>query len=76
MPAVVPAEETAFRALIEEYRDRCLWFLKPGYQPATVEEALRVLDTIQRHGDVEAFKRAGALRPWVSASFSARCASS
>lgn len=69
-------EEAALRALIDEYRNRCLWFLAPGYQPHTVEEKLRVLDHIQRHGDVNAFRRAGAIRQWVLATSNAASASS
>ena len=53
-------------ALVEEYRDRCLWFLKPGYSVGTHEEALRVLDLIERYGDRAAYQRTGRLRKWLS----------
>jgi hypothetical protein len=70
------ADDKALRGLIDEYRDRCLWFLAPGYYPGTVAEILRVLDSIEKHGDLQAFKRAGALRRWVSASSSGASAGS
>ena len=70
------ATDEALRGLIDEYRDRCLWFLAPGYYPRTVAEILRVLDSIERHGDLQAFKRAGAIRQWVSASSSGASAGS
>ena len=56
---------SALYALVDEYRERCLWFLRKDYYPATRAEALRVLDSIQRQGDVEAFRRAADLRQWL-----------
>jgi hypothetical protein len=54
------------RALVEEYRDRCLWFLRPGYVPSTTEEQDRVLDLIVRHGDRRAYERVAEIRRWLS----------
>ena len=53
-----------------------MWFLRPGYYPETVEEALRVLDSIERYGDREAFKRAGEVRRWLSQDTNAKSAGS
>ena len=58
-----PAEP---RRLVDEYRSRCLWFLREDYYPATRDEILTVLRQIERHGDHEGFKRAAALRRWLS----------
>jgi hypothetical protein len=52
-------------ALVDEYRTICLWFLREDYYPQTPEEARRVLDQIQRHGDVVAFRKAAELRQWL-----------
>ena len=52
--------------LVDGYRVRCLWFLRPDYYPATVDERLRVLSYIERHGDREGFRRARMLRRWLS----------
>ncbi|MFH1143671.1 MAG: hypothetical protein V1774_03920 [Candidatus Eisenbacteria bacterium] len=52
------------RLLVDEYRERCLWFLRPDYYPETIDEALRVLRAIETHGDAAAFRRAAALRQW------------
>lgn len=76
VPSVDLGRDEALRALIDQYRTRCLWFLREGYYPTSADEVLRVLDAIQHHGDLDAFKRAGALRQWVSASSSAASASS
>jgi hypothetical protein len=44
--------------LVDEYRSRCLWFLRPGYYPATDADRLRILGYIERHGDRAAFVKA------------------
>jgi len=52
--------------LVDEYRDRCLWFLRADYYPTDLSEVLRTLDCIRRYGDREAFRRAGELHQWLS----------
>jgi len=52
-------------ALVDEYRTRCLWFLREDYYPQTLADAARVLDYIERHGDKEAFQKAATLRQWL-----------
>jgi len=71
----LPAQEP-LRTIVDQYRGRCLWFLRPGYYPETIEEALRVLESIQRYGDREAFQRAGEVRRWLSQGTSAKSAGS
>jgi hypothetical protein len=66
----------ALRTLIDEYRNRCLWFLDRGYYPATAHEALAVLAHIERSGDLKAFRRAREIREWLSANSSATSAAS
>jgi hypothetical protein len=66
MEPIPPAVLPALRDLVDEYRDRCLWFLRRDYYPATRDEALRVLEAIQRHGTVEAFRRAAEIQSWLS----------
>jgi hypothetical protein len=53
-------------ALVNEYRARCLWFLRPDYYPRSMEERLRILDYIERYGDREAFQKAATVRRWLS----------
>jgi hypothetical protein len=52
-------------ALVDEYRTRCLWFLREDYYPATPTDALRILQYIERYGDVPAFQKAATLRQWL-----------
>ncbi|HVT45392.1 MAG TPA: hypothetical protein VMT00_13500 [Thermoanaerobaculia bacterium] len=66
MTDLPPEVVSAVRPLVDEYRARCLWFLRSDYYPETEEEIRRVLDWIRRHGDVEAFRRAGEVERWLS----------
>jgi hypothetical protein len=52
-------------SLVEDYRDRCLWFLREDYYPETREEILRVLDLIERYGDRMGYQRAEEVRAWL-----------
>lgn len=51
--------------LVDEYRRQCLWFLRDDYYPATTQEALRVLEYIERRGDVAAFRKVARARQWL-----------
>ncbi len=51
--------------LVDEYRDQCLWFLREDFYPETLEQCLRVLDYIQRHGDRTAYLKAAEARRWL-----------
>jgi len=66
MDELDPEAAGALRALVDEYRSRCLWFLRRDYYPRTPEEARRVLDWIRRRGDLAAFRRAGEIEAWLS----------
>ena len=64
MDRTLPAE-AALRQLVDDYRARCLWFLKEDYYPMTAAERERVLQFIERHGDLQAFRRVTELRRWL-----------
>ncbi len=53
-------------ALVDEYRQRCLWFLRDDYYPSTPVDALHVLQSIERHGDVAALRKVAPLKQWLS----------
>ncbi len=61
---------------MDRYRGSCLWFLRPQYYPETVEEAMRVLESIERYGDREAFQRVVEVRRWLSQDTNAKSAGS
>jgi hypothetical protein len=54
------------RALVDDVRAQCLWFLRDDYYPHSPAEACRVLEAIERHGDLESFRKAAVLRQWLS----------
>lgn len=66
----------AIDGLVDEYRLQCLWFLRPDFYPRTLDEQLRILDTIQRYGDRKAFQKAAEARQWLLQQSSARSAAS
>jgi hypothetical protein len=74
--ALSPEVDAALRELVDEYRTRCLWFLRRDYYPVTVAEARRVLDAIERHGNRDGFRRAARIREWLSPLSSATSAGS
>jgi hypothetical protein len=70
----VPARiAEAVERLVDEYRDRCLWFLRSDYRPEDRDAVLRVLEYIERYGDRDGFKRAAEIRQWLSRSQRAVC---
>jgi hypothetical protein len=52
--------------LVDTCRTGCLWFLRPDYYPRTDRERLRVLDAIQKHAGLDAFRQAARLKRWLS----------
>lgn len=68
--------QTKLRELIDEYRTRCLWFLRDDYYPESRTDQLRVLACIERYGDALAFQRASKVREWLSPPSNAPSASS
>jgi hypothetical protein len=76
IPASYEDLARAIDALVDECRSDALWFLKPDYHPHTDDERRRVLHEIQKHGDVERYKRAARLEQWLSRHSSAASASS
>lgn len=64
------------RSLVDDYRDRCLWFLRRDYYPGSRDEIRRIMEAIRRHGDQEAFRRARKIEQWLSHHSSATSAGS
>jgi len=65
-PPATPDIRAAIDALVDACRVRCLWYMRPDYYPRTDPERLAVLDAIQARCDTATFRRAGALRTWLS----------
>ena len=70
------AFEQAVDMLVDDYRTRCLWFLRADYYPVTRDQRRRILDYVQRYGDRDAYIRVEGLRRWLSQPSSAESAAS
>ncbi|HXV61846.1 MAG TPA: hypothetical protein VEK15_14210 [Vicinamibacteria bacterium] len=68
--------ERTIDALVNDYRDRCLWFLRPDFYPKTLDQKLRVLKYIRRYGDKTACRRAADAKRWLLQSSSETSAAS
>ena len=71
-----PALDAEVRSFVDDYRQRCLWFVRADYYPSTPDEILRVLRWIRARGDREAFQRAGKIEEWLSRIFNEKSAAS
>lgn len=76
MDAEPDAIALAVRRLVDEYRHRCLWFLRCDYYPIGRADILRTLDYIERYGDQQGFRRGAEIRQWLSRPSSAAPAAS
>jgi hypothetical protein len=59
---VQPFSEDELRALVDEQRTRCLWFLRPDFYPESREQIVRVLRQIERQCDRDTYVRAARMR--------------
>jgi hypothetical protein len=59
------AVDAAVRALVDQYRSQCLWFLREDYYPTRDVERERVVRLIERHGSLDAFQRVATIRSWL-----------
>lgn len=62
------------KRLANLHRAKCLWFMREDYLPESREDALKVLDQIEQHGDRKAFVEARGLRKWLSQEYNATSA--
>ena len=62
-----------YRTLMADYQDMCLWFAPEDFSPKDEGQLLFVLDNIDKYGTLDADRRAGRIRAWLSQSFSQKC---
>ena len=60
------AESPEYRSVVEDYRPTCLWYMGDALKPRTAGQVEQVLSAIERYGDLEGFRRVGAIRKWQS----------
>lgn len=62
-----------YRSLLDEYRDMCLWYMDRDFVPRTPQDLMAVLDGIDHHGTMDAYRRAGRIRTWLLQPSSQAC---
>lgn len=65
-PVAASVHDAKLRRLVDDYRSRCLWFLREDYYPESAPAREHVLALIEQHGDLQAFRRVAELREWLS----------
>ena len=65
----------AYKSVVRDYRDVCLWFADMTKSPQNEVQLEQVLSSIETYGDAEAFKRTGRIRSWLSPHFSPKYSS-
>lgn len=58
--------EAAIDRFVDECRGAALWYVRPGYYPRTDPERVAILEAIQERCSLDLFRRAGALKSWLS----------
>ena len=61
---VVGTEE--YQSVVRDYRAQCLWFADGCENPQTDVQLEQILNAIETYGDMNAFKRVGRIRQWLS----------
>ena len=56
-------------SVVDDYKDVCLWFSPECYHPHTGVQLEQILTSIERSGDLNAYKRVGRIRKWLSPNF-------
>ncbi len=74
MPENIETAMQEVRNLVDEYRAESLWYFRKDYYPESIGDAVRILKAIENHSDLTGFKRAAALRRWLSQHSSATSA--
>ena len=64
------ANTEEYRSLVEKYRWMCLWSFPEDILPKTKREMSLVLDAFENYGDMNAYRKAGEIRKWLSQSSS------
>lgn len=57
------------KSVVDDYRMTCLWFANDVYHPQNQIQLEQILSAIESSGDMNAFKRVGRIRKWLSPDF-------
>jgi hypothetical protein len=62
-----------YRSLLNDYRDMCLWYMDRDFVPKTSSDLIAVLDGIDYNGTMDAYRRVGRIRTWLSQNSNQTC---
>ena len=68
-------DSEAYKSVVRDYRDVCLWFADLSKSPQNEVQLEQVLSSIETYGDAEAFRRIGKIRSWLLPHFSPKYSS-
>ena len=54
------------RSLIDKYRSVCFWNFADDFMPENERQLLVAIENLERYGDMEAYRRAGRIKKWLS----------
>lgn len=54
-----------YQSVVNDYRDRCLWFAGDVSHPKDRLQLEQVLSSIESNGDLAAYRRVGEIRQWL-----------
>lgn len=64
MESPAKKRQAEINRLVDEYRQRCLWFLDEHYYPETRDDIVKTMDYICQYGDTAAFRKATEIKSW------------
>jgi len=53
------------RSVVEDYRSMCFWNVAEDFFPRDRAQLLMALDSLEKYGDMAAYRRAGRIRQWL-----------
>lgn len=54
------------KAIVDDYRAMCLWSMDEGFMPKDERQLAVLAESLERYGDMSAYRKAGRIREWLS----------
>ena len=61
------------QSLVNDYRTMCFWNVAEDFLPQNERQLLFALDNLEHYGTMDAYRRAGRIRAWLSQASSQKC---
>lgn len=70
------ANSDEYKSVITDYKDTCLWSATGYWHPQDAQQLDYLLTCIETYGDMDAYRRVGRIRKWLSRRSSRECSAS